>query len=253
MASKAPPRIFSASRRQAARCRRAALQQRADAPLYVIADMIEDMLERLAFLRHQPRRALLIGDWTGDLAHALAAQGCAVESGDPAIPLDEEQPLPAGGYELIVSLGTLDTVNDLPGALVHVRNALAPGGLMLASFPGAGSLPNLRAAMLAGDGERPAARMHPMVDVRAGGQLLQRTGFARPLVDSRSLAVRFGSLGALVADLRAQGLGNVLAESGPALNRSALALASDAFLADADEDVRVTEIIEILTLTGWKI
>lgn len=257
MASNVPPRIFSATRRHAVRQRLAALQRHADAPRYVMDDMVEDVLERLAFLRHQPARALLIGDWSGTLAQALAEQGCAVERCDPfpangETALDEERPMVSADYDLIVSLGTLDTVNDLPGALVHLRNALAPGGLMLASFSAAGSLPHLRAAMQAGDGERPAARMHPMVDVRAGGQLLQRTGFARPVVDGRSLPVRFGSLEALVADLRAQGLGNVLANAGPPLGKAALRRASQAFMAQADTAGRVTERFELITLSGWK-
>jgi SAM-dependent methyltransferase len=118
--------------------------------------------------------------------------------------LDEEAPYPVKGFDLIVSLGTLDTVNDLPGALIHLRHALAPGGLALISMMAAGSLPVLRSIMLEADGERPAARLHPAVDVRSGAQLLQRVGLANPVADARGLDVRFGSLGALVSDLRAQ-------------------------------------------------
>ena len=182
-----------------------------------------------AFLRHTPASALVIGDWTGSLAAALAAQGAAVTSAEPAEGFAEEQPLPFGPFDFIASLGTLDTVNDLPGALIHLRAALAPGGLMIASFPGAGSLPALRAAMLAADGERPAARIHPQVDVRAGGQLLQRAGFADPVVDSRTIEVRFRSLDALVADLRAQGLGNVLVRSAAPLGKAARAAGAGGF------------------------
>ena len=131
---------------------------------------------------------------------ALGRQGAEVTRAEPAELFAEEQPFPFGPFDFIASLGTLDTVNDLPGALIHLRGALAPGGLMIASFPGAGSLPALRAAMLAADGERPAPRIHPQVDVRAGGQLLQRAGFADPVVDSRGLDVRFASLASLIAD-----------------------------------------------------
>lgn len=253
-----PPTIFSPSRRAAGRGRMRAAQAAPDAPSYVMADMAEDVEERLAFLRHEPRTALVIGEWTGQLAAALEAGGCMVMRADPApdrdeLPLDEEQPYPFSGFDLVASLGTLDTVNDLPGALIHIRNALAPGGLMIASFLGAGSLQALRHAMLAADGERPAARLHPVVDVRAGGQLLQRCGFARPVIDSRSLSVRFGSLGSLVADLRAQGLGNALASHAPPLTRSMLERAERAFAGLADADGKVTEVFEILTLSGWKI
>ena len=247
----APPQIFSARRRLAARRRMRAHQLASQAPRYLLDDMVEDVLDRLSFLRHRPETALVIGDWSGALAKALGAQGCRVTEAAPEDGLDEERPLPFAGFDLIASLGTLDTVNDLPGALLHLRAALARGGLLIASFPGAGSLPALRQAMRPADGERPAPRLHPMIDVRAGGQLLQRTGYADPVIDSRSLRVRFPSLDRLVADLRAQGLGNLLADPGPPLGKAQLASARTAFGA-LGEGGRTLETFEILTLSGWK-
>jgi SAM-dependent methyltransferase len=246
MASPAPPLIFAPSRRLAARQRAERLQASEGAARYLAEDMAEDLLERLAFLRHDPHCALVIGERGGRFAAALAAGGCTVTSTDPAAGFAEDRPYPHSGFDLIASFGTLDTVNDLPGALIHIRNALAPGGLALASFPGAGSLPALRAAMLAADGDRPAPRLHPMVDVRAGGQLLQRAGWADPVIDSRSLEVRFRDLDSLIADLRAQALGNVLANPGPPFNRAQLAVARAAF------GTATVERFEILTLSGWR-
>lgn len=222
------------------------LQSRADAPRYILEDMVEDVSERLAFLRHRPRRALIIGDYSGALAARLLDGGCSVESGEPAAGFAEERPFPHSGYDLIASLGTLDTVNDLPGALLHIRAALVPGGLAIASFVGAGSLPALREAMLAADGDRPAPRLHPAVDVRAGGQLLQRAGWADPVADGRSLAVRFSSLARLVSDLRMQGLSNCLARSGPALMRPNYSIAKERFGSGTLEQ------FEIVTLSGWR-
>ncbi len=121
---------------------------------------------------------------------------------------------------------------------------------MIVQFLGAGSLANLRAAMLAADGERPAARMHPMVDVRAAAQLLQRAGWSDPVVDSRTLKVSYRSLDRLVSDLRDQGLGSVLASPAPPLTRAGLERAREAFLAAAGPDGRVVEDFEILTLSG---
>lgn len=257
MATPPPPTIFSAQRRLNVRARMRRLQARPDAARYLIDDMADDVLDRLSFLRHEPSRALVIGDWTGAVADALAKAGAPVERRDPVPadgerPLDEEHPFPGpAGFDFIASLSTLDTVNDLPGALVHLRRALAPGGLMIASFMAAGSLPTLRAIMLEADGDRPAPRIHPQVDVRAGGQLLQRSGFADPVVDSRTLSVRFGTLQRLVGDLREQGVGSCLANFGPALNKAAWARANAAFRTRGDGDARVTETFEILTLSGW--
>lgn len=246
MATPAPPRIFDPARRLAARRRMLALQARPDAARYLIDDMVEDVLERLSFLRHSPARALVVGDWTGTLGAALRGQGAEVIETAPEQGFAEERPYPETGFDLIASLGTLDTVNDLPGALIHLRAALAKDGLLVASFPGAGSLPALREAMLAADGDRPSPRLHPMVDVRAGGQLLQRAGLGDPVIDSRPLDVRFRSFDRLVEDLRAQGLGNVLVQRGGPLGKAALARAREAF------GQSTVERFEILTLSGWR-
>lgn len=257
MATPPPPTIFSPARRLAVRRRMRGLQRRTDAARFLAQDMADDVLDRMAFLRHEPARALLVGDTTGVLEAALAARGCAVVRADPVpqgeeLPIDEEQPWPGdAGFELIAHLGGLGTVNDLPGALVHIRRALAPGGLAIMSWCGAGSLPVLRGAMVAADGERPAARMHPQVDVRAGGDLLLRCGFAEPMSDSRVLDVRYGTLARLVEDVRAQGLSSCLARPGPAFGKAAWARAQAAFAEAADPDGRVTERFAILTLSGW--
>lgn len=232
-----PPTIFSSRRRIAVAARARRLQRRPGAARFVLDDMAEDVLERLAFLRHRPARALVIGDWSGAVASALRADGAEVTEAGAS--LDQERPYPFGGFDLVASLGTLDTVNDLPGALIHIRHALAPGGLAIASFMGAGSLTRLKRIMLAADADRPAARIHPMVDVRGGGQLLQRAGWADPVADGRTLQVAYRSLGQLLADLRA-------------LPRSALPRAEEAFAEAADADGRLVETFEILTLSGWK-
>ena len=41
----------------------------------------------------------------------------------------ERLPLADGRLDLVVSLLALQTVNDLPGALIQIRRALAPDGL----------------------------------------------------------------------------------------------------------------------------
>lgn len=209
--------------------------------------MIEDTLDRLGFLRHEASRALVLGDWTGELARMLHTQGAAVDA--PHTP-DLEAPFPTGGYHLIVVMGLLDAVNDLPGALIHLRGALAPAGLVIAHFIGGQSLPAMRAAMLACEPDRPAARIHPLVDPRAAPGLLQRAGWKDPVVDTHALTVRYSSLGRLVADLRDQALGNALAKPAAPLGKAALARAHAAFAARADADGKTPETFEIVTLTG---
>lgn len=222
---------------------------------FVIDEMVEDIAERLAFLRHEPERPLVIGDYSFRLAGMINPQGSAkadIVGCFDHIEIDLERPYPEvrSGYDFIACLGLLDTVNDLPGALVHIRNALSPEGLAIASFVGAGSLPTLRQIMLAADGERPAARIHPMVDVRAGAQLLQRAGWADPVVDSHTIKVSYSSLPRLVRDLREQGLTSTLSSRAPYLGKAGLARAEQAFADLAGAEGRVTETFEIVTLTG---
>ena len=241
--AQAPPRIFSDQRRVAVSARSARMQQASDAARFILDDMAEDMLERLAFVQHQPQKPLLLGH-----RHPLLA----ALDGDPALSarIELEPPYPQGGFDFIGCLGLLDTVNDLPGALIHMNRALASGGLAIAGFTGAGSLPVLRRIMLAADGDRPAPRVHPHVDIQAASDLLQRAGWADPVVDSHTLKVRYSSLQRMVADLREQGLSNTLAMRTPYIGKAGYARALDAFAAEADADGRVTEMFEIITVTG---
>ena len=250
-----PPRIFSKSRRIAARLRMESLRMKGGGVMTVARELAEDVVDRIGFLREVFDTALVLGDRTGSLVSHLEAEGTKVTAADPAplpglLAVDEEAPLPGGPYALIATLGMLDTVNDLPGALVLMRRALRPGGLMIASFAAAGSLPILRGAMLEADGDRPAPRIHPQVDVRAAGQLLTRIGFADPVVDGWGFDVGFDSFEQAVSDLRAQAMGNVLNNAGPPLTRTGLAAAKARFEASRAPDGLIRERFEFVTLTG---
>ncbi len=208
--------------------------------------MAEDFAERIAFMKLAPGRALLMGSLVSDLP------GLSEVTHAPPGAFDEELPFPGGPYDFIAGFETLATVNDLPAALLHMRCALADGGVAMASLVGAGSLANLRRAMIAAEPDRPSPRMHPLIDNRAATALLERAGFRRFVVDSRSLSAAYRSLDRLVADLRDQALGNQLARPASPLGRAALERARVAFLDHADEQGRVVERFEILTLTGWR-
>lgn len=248
MSGNGVPTIFSEARRVARALRGA--HRRMTVPgsaHFLIDDMAEDMIERLCFVRHAPRAALLIGGCNSALAEVLGRNDAQLTV---RLAADPTEPLAGGPCDFIGVIGQLDAVNDLPGALIHLRNALTPGGLVIASFVGGQSLPALRAAMLAAEPERPAARIHPLVDPRAAPALLQRAGWKDPVVDTHTLAVRYSSLDRLVADLRDQGLGNALARPAAPLGRSAYDRARAAFNANAEADGKVTETFEIVTLTG---
>jgi len=224
----------------------------------------DELIERLDLVKRRFHRALDLGCASGYLAGRLRERGLEVIAADPGfafahaaggVQCDEDRlPFADGAFDLIVSAGVLDGVNDLPGALILIRRALAPDGLFLCAFAGAGSLPRLRSAMLAADAAQGGAapRIHPQIDVRAAGDLLGRAGFALPVADGHGFDVRFSALAALVADLRAMGGTNLLAgRSRRPLGRTALAAAQSDFAAHADPDGKTSERFEIVYLSGW--
>ncbi|HET9640302.1 MAG TPA: methyltransferase domain-containing protein [Allosphingosinicella sp.] len=221
----------------------------------------DELIERLDFVKRDFRRALDLGCAGGYLTRRLRERGLEVTACDcgsafarraGGVQADEDRlPFADGAFDLIVSVGALDGVNDLPGALLLVRRALRPDGLFLGAFAGAGSLPRLRRAMLAADEIEggAAARIHPQIDVRAAGDLLTRAGFALPVVDAQPVDVRFRSLLDLVRDLRGMGATNLLAaRSRRPLGRHGLAAAIADFDTAGD---KTTERFEILHLLGW--
>lgn len=223
----------------------------------------DELLERLSFVKRDFRRALDLGCADGYLTHRLRERrlevvpcdaGGAFAAAAAGIQADEDRlPFEPQSFDLVVSAGVLDTVNDLPGALIQIRRSLRPDGLFLGAFAGAGSLPALKRAMLAGDAVagRAAPRIHPQIEVRAAGDLLTRAGFALPVVDVQSLDVRFPHLLRLIGDLRAMGATNVLTDRGPPLSRAALAAAIEHFASEAEADGKTKERFEIIHVLGW--
>jgi SAM-dependent methyltransferase len=231
----------------------------------LLARLAEDLLERLDIVTRRFDRVLDLGCGPGLLTQALRGRGMAVTSADAGAAFaraiggaqcDEDRlPFEAGAFDLIVSAGTLDSVNDLPGALIQIRRLLRPDGLFLGALVGAGSLPALRRAMAAADEaeERPASpRLHPQIDLRAAGDLLARAGFALPVVDAEPLTLRYKALPQLVADLRSLGWTNLLsARSRRPIGRLGYAAAHAAFAEGADPDGKVPERLQIIHLSGW--
>jgi SAM-dependent methyltransferase len=168
---------------------------------------------------------------------------------------DEDRlPFADGSFDLVLSVGLFDSVNDLPGALTLIRRVLRPDGLLLAAFVGAGSLPRLRAAMLAADEAQGGAapRIHPQIDVRAAGDLLTRAGFALPVADVEPVHIRYSGLARLLSDLRGMAGTNVLrAQHRAPLSRLGYAAALADFDSAADPDGKTVEKFDILHLSGW--
>ncbi len=190
------------------------------------------------------------------LASDLSA-GAARRAGPPAFVADEEfLPLEAGQLDLVVSNLVLQFTNDLPGALVQIRRALKPDGFFLACLVGGTSLQALRLCLMEAE-ERVmggiSPRVAPFVDVRDAGSLLQRAGFALPVVDVEHVKLTYAHILALMADLRGFGATNILHDRVRRFTpRSVFAEAGRLYAERfADSEGRLEAGIDLLYLAGW--
>ncbi len=187
---------------------------------------------------------------TMDLAPAFAAPG-------PALVGDEEfLPIAEASVDLVFSVLSLHWVNDLPGALVQMRRALKPDGLLLVAILGGDTLFELRQSLMEAEMEVEngvSPRVSPFADVRDAGALLQRAGFALPVTDSDTITVSYGNPFRLLQDLRGMGEQNVVHQRRHTFLRRetlmrAMALYGEKF---AGPDGRVPATFQIIQMTGW--
>jgi SAM-dependent methyltransferase len=245
------------------RLRRALAQGPAD---FLLRATVDELFARLSAVQRDFARTADLGGATPHLAEALARPGrevirvvrhTAFASGTGSVVADEEAlPFAPESLDLVVSALALQWVNDLPGALVQIRRALRPDGLLLACLVGGGSLAELRASFMAAEAELDngaSPRVSPFADVRELGGLMQRAGFALPVVDSERLTVRYDSMFGLMADLRAMGATNVLVSRvKKPLRRATLMRAAQVYAERfADPDGRLRATFDLIWLSGW--
>lgn len=176
---------------------------------------------------------------------------------EPKLACDEEVlPFAEGSLDLVTSALVLQTVNDLPGALVQIRRALKPDGLLLAAVLGGNTLAELREAFIIAEAEiEGGASPHiaPFADVRDFGALLQRAGFALPVTDSDLLRVTYATPFDLMRELRALAWTNTLIDRArQPLKRSVLMRMGEIYATRfSDPKGRIVASFEIIFLTGW--
>jgi SAM-dependent methyltransferase len=190
----------------------------------VLADLAERLLDRLDDTTHRFTHALDVGG-RGSVAPALRARGMNVISldasarmaaragGVPAAGEAEFLPFAPQSFDLVVASMSLHWTNDLPGALIQLRQALRPDGLFLASLPILGTLDGLRSALTATEASLTGGaspRVSPFADLRDCAGLLQRAGFALPVADAEDIELLYADPFLLVGDLRAAGETNAL-------------------------------------------
>jgi SAM-dependent methyltransferase len=228
-----------------------------------LCDAAERLLDRLDDTTRSFAQALDVGG-RGVVAPLLRVRGIDVVSCDispvvaalnrgPAVAADEEfLPFAPASFDLVVASLSLHWVNDLPGALIQLRMALRPGGLLLASLPALGTLAELREALTEAEaaltgGASP--RVSPFPDLRDCAGLLQRAGFVLPVADVEELRLLYVEPLALLRDLRAAGETNALRERDRRI--PARALFPAALAAMPQVEGRVPAALRLAFLTGW--
>ncbi len=236
---------------------------------FLLREISERLAERLDDLTATFPTALALGARGGLARAALQGRGgvetlietdltAAVlpEAGPRALVDAEALPFRRGSLDLVFAAADLHVTNDLPGALVQIRQALKPDGLFLGALFGPATLAPLRQAFLEAEAalDAPAApHVAPFVDIRDAAGLLQRAGFALPVADTETITVSYAEPFKLLADLRAMGEANVLAERSRRPLRRDVLLRAMAGLAErvTGPDGRIAIPFEVVFLAGW--
>lgn len=237
---------------------------------FLLREVGERLLERLDDTVRKFPVALDIGARSGILAELIAGRGgiehlFACELSEPmaqqhkgTICVADEEILPFAdtSFHLVLSNLCLHWVNDLPGALVQIRQTLKPDGLLLATMFGGETLFELRSVLMDAEiaiegGISP--RVSPFADIRDIGSLMQRAGFALPVLDSETITVHYSDPLKLLYDLRGMGETNAVFEKRKTVMRRetimhAMQLYRDRF---TDDEGRVPATFQILNLSGW--
>ena len=237
---------------------------------FLLARVGEDFAERLSLIKRRFPLAANIGAHHGLISRSIGGVA-GIErvidvdrslrllrrcNGLRVLADEEALPFADASLDLVVSGLALHLVNDLPGVLVQIKRALKPDGLLLAALLGGETLRELRQSWLAAEAELTGGaspRVAPFADVRDLGALLQRAGFALPVVDSEVVTVTYASPLALMQEIRAMGASNMLlARRRRPVTRRLVMRAAEIYaerFGIAGGRVRAT--FEILTLTAW--
>jgi len=237
---------------------------------FLLREVGERLLDRLDDVRRRFADVLDLGCRRGELTPALSGRDgvrmivqCDLSevmvrsATDLRVVCDEEAlPFRDSSFDLVTSLLSLHWVNDLPGSLLQIRRALRPDGLLLAALLGGETLKELRRSLadaeLAVEGGF-SPRVSPFADVRDMGNLLQRAGFALPVVDSDTITVSYGDPLRLFADLRGMGEANAVLERRKSVSRRGTLF--DALRRyrerHGDSDGRIAATFQVIYLAAW--
>lgn len=237
---------------------------------FLLKDVAGRLAERLDLIRRAFPLVLDLGAHHGVLADILKRRegtekvfssdlsfSMAEKISAAAVVADEEfLPFARGSLDAVISNLSLQWVNDLPGTLLQVKNALKADGLFMAALPGGETLKELRQCLMEAEvavtgGASP--RVSPFIDMRDMGGLMQRAGFALPVIDSDRIVVDYTHPLILMRDLRGMGASNgtynrLMIPTRRQVLLEAARLYQEKF---GDASGRVPATFEIIYAIGW--
>ena len=234
---------------------------------FLIRHVVDDLMERLSVVKREFDAGIALFGRTSYLSDRMrscwqvgsvlrAEETVWLGDADIVCPAPEDLQLEPNSVDLILAPLTLHWATDLPGALIQIQRALRPDGLFMAILPGPETLIELREALLTAESEitgGAALRIDPFTDIRDAGALLQRAGFALPVVDQDTITVRYSKVQGLIGDLRNFGATRRASTDIPVLNRQTYSRLSSIYNARfADDDSRIRASFQMISLSGWK-
>jgi len=229
------------------------------------------MLERLDYMRIEPRRVLDIGCGTGLATEALLRRYPKAEvlALDFALPMLErarrrgrwrrrphclcadldQLPLAAQSIDLVFANAALQWSTRPAETFADIARLLRPGGLFMFSTFGPDTLQELRAAWSAVDG-RP--HVHGFIDMHDYGDMLMAAGLADPVMDVERMTLTYGDAMQLMREIHVIGAGNASLERARGLlGRERLARVCAAYERFRGPDGRLPVTYEVVHGHAW--
>ena len=190
-------------------------------------ELVNRLLQRLQYIRHQPETIIDIGCGTGKGVRGLQmayprARVCATDiayemllqarssfrllSKKRLVSADMEQlPFATQAFDLVFSSLAMHWSNDLGATLREFARVSKPGALLMFSSFGPGTLVELADSWQEIDAY---PHVHQFVDMHDVGDAMLAAGFAQPVVDAETIRMEYRDFRSLLDDLRNIGASN---------------------------------------------
>jgi len=229
---------------------------------FLVQEVAGRLYDKYRDIRRDFHQILDLGCHTGAMAKLLTDKqviGQDLSRNFPGITIQADEeflPYRPGSLDLVISNLSLHWVNDLPGCLAQIMQTLKPDGLFLSALLGGETLTELRQCLMEAEitargGASP--RISPFMDVRDAGSLLQRAGFALPVVDTDRITVTYANAFKLMQELRGMGEGNILRKrfrglTSPRIMMECAKIYQEKF---TDHRGRINVTFDIIYMMGW--